>query len=146
MGYSLWWRKETAMRLTLSLFLDELRVLLRTSLVAQTVKRLPAVRETRVRFLGWEDPLEKKMAISRTFASGTNCTSTPTEHLLIPPFLGPGSPIPQFVSMSLTPLNVSCKLKPRQPTVLTLEGLLAILEILEQCDYQMVHSKHTPDV
>ena len=62
MGYSLWWRKETAMRLTLSLFLDELRVLLRTSLVAQTVKRLPAVQETRVRSLGWEDPLEKEMA------------------------------------------------------------------------------------
>ena len=47
-GYSLWGRKETAMRLTLSIFLDELRVLLRISLVAQMVKRLPAVRETRV--------------------------------------------------------------------------------------------------
>ena len=33
------------------------------SLVAQTVKRLPAMRETRVRFLGWEDPLEREMAI-----------------------------------------------------------------------------------
>ena len=33
------------------------------SLVAQTVKRLPAKWETRVRFLGWEDPLEKEMAI-----------------------------------------------------------------------------------
>ena len=33
------------------------------SLVAQTVKRLPAMRETWVRFLGWEDPLEKEMAI-----------------------------------------------------------------------------------
>ena len=32
------------------------------SLVAQTVKRLPAMRETRVRFLGQEDPLEKEMA------------------------------------------------------------------------------------
>ena len=32
------------------------------SLVAQTVKHLPAVRETRVRPLGWEDPLEKEMA------------------------------------------------------------------------------------
>ena len=32
------------------------------SLVAQTVKRLPAVRETRVRSPGWEDPLEQKMA------------------------------------------------------------------------------------
>ena len=35
----------------------------RTSLVAQTVKRLPAMRETRVRSLDWEDPLEKEMAI-----------------------------------------------------------------------------------
>ena len=26
------------------------------------VKRLPAVRETRVQSLGWEDPLEKEMA------------------------------------------------------------------------------------
>ena len=32
------------------------------SLVAQTVKRLPAMRETWVRSLGWEDPLEKEMA------------------------------------------------------------------------------------
>ena len=30
--------------------------------MVQTVKHLPAVRETRVRFLGWEDPLEKEMA------------------------------------------------------------------------------------
>ena len=29
------------------------------SLVAQLAKNLPAVRETLVRFLGWEDPLEK---------------------------------------------------------------------------------------
>ena len=34
----------------------------KTSLVAQSVKNLPAVQETRVRSLGWEDPLEKKMA------------------------------------------------------------------------------------
>ena len=33
------------------------------SLVAQTVKRLPAMWETWVRFLGREDPLEKEMAI-----------------------------------------------------------------------------------
>ena len=37
--------------------------LFRASLVAQTVKRLPVMRETWVRFLGWEDPLEKEMAI-----------------------------------------------------------------------------------
>ena len=30
--------------------------------MAQTVKHLLAVRETRVRSLGWEDPLEKEMA------------------------------------------------------------------------------------
>ena len=34
----------------------------RASLVAQTVRRLPAMRETQVRFLGREDPLEKEMA------------------------------------------------------------------------------------
>ena len=33
------------------------------SLVDQTVKCLPAMWETWVRFLGWEDPLEKEMAI-----------------------------------------------------------------------------------
>ena len=27
--------------------------------IAQTVKNLPAMQETRVRSLGWEDPLEK---------------------------------------------------------------------------------------
>ena len=32
------------------------------SLVAQTVKNLPAMQETWFRYLGWEDPLEKKMA------------------------------------------------------------------------------------
>ena len=33
------------------------------SLVAQTVKRLPAMRETWIRFLGQEGPLEKEIAI-----------------------------------------------------------------------------------
>ena len=32
-------------------------------IVAQTVKSLPAVWETQDRSLGWEDPLEKEMAI-----------------------------------------------------------------------------------
>ena len=35
---------------------------LRTSLVAQMVKHLPTMQETRVQSLGWEDPLEKEMA------------------------------------------------------------------------------------
>ena len=33
-----------------------------TSLVAQTVNSLPAVQETWIRSLGWEDPLEEGMA------------------------------------------------------------------------------------
>ena len=39
------------------------------SLVVQWVKCLPTMQETRVRSLGWEDPLEKEMAThSRTLA------------------------------------------------------------------------------
>ena len=46
------------------LFKKKCRVLdlgLGASLVAQMVKCLPAMRETQVRFLGQEDPLEKEM-------------------------------------------------------------------------------------
>ena len=32
-----------------------------TSLVAQRLKHLPPMRETRVQSLGWEDPLEREM-------------------------------------------------------------------------------------
>ena len=39
-----------------------LNITKRTSLVAQMVKCLPTMRETWVRSLGREDPLEKKMA------------------------------------------------------------------------------------
>ena len=38
----------------------------KTSLVAQTEKHLPTMRETQVRSLGQEDPLEKEMATSST--------------------------------------------------------------------------------
>ena len=39
------------------------------TLVAQAVRHLPAMRETQVQSLGWEDPLEKEMATqSRTLA------------------------------------------------------------------------------
>ena len=34
------------------------------SLIAQSVKNLPAKQETQVQFLGQEDPLEKEMATS----------------------------------------------------------------------------------
>ena len=36
--------------------------IIRASLVAQRLKHLPPMRETWVRSLGWEDPLEKEMA------------------------------------------------------------------------------------
>ena len=36
--------------------------LTRAPLVAQLVNNPPAMQETPVRFLGWEDPLEKEMA------------------------------------------------------------------------------------
>ena len=41
---------------------DELRTDNQASLVAQRLKRLPAMQETRVRSLGQKDPLEKEMA------------------------------------------------------------------------------------
>ena len=37
-------------------------LLKQTRKIAQTVKRLPTMRETRVRSLGWEDRVEKEMA------------------------------------------------------------------------------------
>ena len=40
------------------------------SLVAQLVKNLPAMRETWVRSLGWEDSLEKGMATHSVFWPG----------------------------------------------------------------------------
>ena len=40
------------------------------SLVAQTVKNPPAMRETWVRSLGWEDPLEEGMATHSNILAG----------------------------------------------------------------------------
>ena len=36
---------------------------MRAPLLAQLVKNLPVMQETQVRFLGWEDTLEKEIAI-----------------------------------------------------------------------------------
>ena len=38
--------------------------------VAQTVKNLPAMQETRVQFLAWEVPLEKGVAIHSSVLAG----------------------------------------------------------------------------
>ena len=40
------------------------------SLVAQTEKNLPAMQETWVQSLGWEDPLEKQMATTPVLLPG----------------------------------------------------------------------------
>ena len=48
------------------------------SFIAQSIKNLPAVQETQVRFLGWEDPLEKEMAtLSSILAWRTPRTEEP---------------------------------------------------------------------
>ena len=50
----------------------------RASLVAQPVKNLPAMQETWVQPLGWEDPLEKGMAThSSTLACRISWTEEP---------------------------------------------------------------------
>ena len=49
-------------RLILSLLIMYNYNVNRASLVSQTVKCLPIMREIQVPSLGWEDPLEKEMA------------------------------------------------------------------------------------
>ena len=44
-----------------------------SSIVAQMVKNLPAMLETCVRPLGWEDPLEKGRQPTLVFLSGESC-------------------------------------------------------------------------
>ena len=51
-------------------------VIRRVSLVAQMVKNLPAMRETWVQSLGWEDPLKEGMQPTPVFLPGE---SPPTE-------------------------------------------------------------------
>ena len=64
-------------------------LLVSSSLVAQTVKRLPTMQETWVRSLGGEDPLEKEMA---TY-------STSQRPLLAVPFLA-YSPMPSLALLA----------------------------------------------
>ena len=40
------------------------------SLIAQSVKNPPAMQETQVQSLGWEDPLEKEMATTSVYFPG----------------------------------------------------------------------------
>ena len=50
------------------IFMLKYLVMYGVSLVAQTVENLPAIQETWVQSLGWEDPLEKEMAIHSSIA------------------------------------------------------------------------------
>ena len=45
------------------LYINVILALWILAVLAQTVKPLSTMRETQVRALGWEDPLEKEMAI-----------------------------------------------------------------------------------
>ena len=56
----------------------------RASLVAQTIKNLPAVQETLIPFLGREDPLEKGMAThSSILAWRIPWTEEPAGHTVL---------------------------------------------------------------
>ena len=55
-------KQESSRKTSTSALLTTPKPLMRASLVAQMVKRLSAMQETGVQSLGWEDPLEKKMA------------------------------------------------------------------------------------
>ena len=41
-----------------------------SSLLTQTVKNLPTMQETQVQSLGWEDPLEERMAMHTSILPG----------------------------------------------------------------------------
>ena len=50
------------------------------SLIAQLVKNLPAMQETPVRFLGWEDPVERDMATHSSILAWR----IPWDHYIVP--------------------------------------------------------------
>ena len=51
----------------------------RASLIAQSIKNPPAMQETPVRFLGWEDPLEKRDRLPTPIFLGFPCGSAGKE-------------------------------------------------------------------
>ena len=64
-GRGVWGKMDTCICMAESLHYSHetmTTLLVKTSLVAQTVKRLPTMQESRVQSLGREDPLEKAMA------------------------------------------------------------------------------------
>ena len=69
------------------------------SLVAQTVKRLPKMRETQVQSLGQEDPLEQETAThSSILAWRTPWTEgNPLQHSCLENSVDRGKPTPAFL-------------------------------------------------
>ena len=49
------------------------------SLVAQAVKNLPAIQETRIQSLGWENPLDKGMAIHSSILAESSMNRKATQ-------------------------------------------------------------------
>ena len=60
----------TNLSFTILPFIKSVNINLGASLVAQMVKHPPAMQETQVQSLGWEDPLEKKMTPTSVFLPG----------------------------------------------------------------------------
>ena len=81
----------------------EVRSQLGLPLVAQTVENLPAMQETQLPSLGWEDSLEKGMAIPvflpENFHGQKSLVPTPSPGDLPNPGIEPGSPALQAGSL-----------------------------------------------
>ena len=56
---------------------------LMTSLVAQIVKNPPAIQETWLRSLGWEDPLEKENVIHSSILTWRISMDSPWDHKVL---------------------------------------------------------------
>ena len=65
----MWSKRRRKLKALISFFYPT-RGYIGASLVAQLIKNPPAMRETWVRSLGGEDPLEERMAISPVFLPG----------------------------------------------------------------------------
>ena len=110
---------------------------MRASLVAQSVKNLPAVQEIWVRSLDWEDPLEREMAIhSSILAWKISWTEEPgglqsmgsgmTERLTLRTYciyiyflkskVFPGGPVAKTLSPQMLGAWVQCLVRELDPT------------------------------
>ena len=51
---------------------QEMRTVVADTMIVQTIKYLPAMQEAQVHSLGWEDPLEKRMATHSSILAWRN--------------------------------------------------------------------------